>query len=138
MNTENTKNERPLFPHQIYGKDVWKIGNAELISGYALVFNQYTDQELVDEFNTFTGHSYQSIWIQAMRSALVSELDNRQIDLSAVATSLNGKIVSVKYSRAMKLVHHEQGKKLVGVGNSHLPKFKGHRGGQSWEDIIKN
>ena len=79
MNIENTKNERPLFPHQIHGQDVWKIGNNELIDGYTKVFNHYTDQELVDEFNTFTGHSYQSIWIQAMRSALVSELDNRQM-----------------------------------------------------------
>ena len=137
MNTNNTQNERPLFPHQIHGQDVWKIGNEELVEGYALVFNHYTDQELVDEFNTFTGHCYQSIWVQAMRSALITELNKRQIDLSAIATQNNGKITSVKYDRAMKLVHNEEGKKLVGVGSSHLPKFKGHKGGQRWEDIIK-
>ena len=135
MNTENTKNERPLFPHQIHGQDVWKIGNAELIAGYVLVFNHYTDQELVDEFNTFTGHCYQSIWLQAMRSALVSELKNRQVDLSAVASYNNdGSITSVKYNRAMKLKEDELGKKLVGVGNSHLPKFKDHKKGEKWFD----
>ena len=135
MNADNTKRERPLFPHQIHGQDVWKIGNAELIAGYALVFNHYTDQELVDEFNTFTGHCYQSIWLQAMRSALVSELKNRQVDLSAVASNNNdGSITSVKYNRAMKLKEDELGKKLVGVGNSHLPKFKDHKKGEKWFD----
>ena len=135
MNTNNTQNERPLFPHQIHGQDVWKIGNEELVEGYALVFNHYTDQELVDEFNTFTGHCYQSIWVQAMRSALVTELQNREVDLSAVASyDDNGGIISVKYSRAMKLTEDELGKKLVGVGNSHLPKFKDHKKGEKCFD----
>ena len=138
MNTDNTKKERPLFPHQIYGQEVSKIENSELIEGYSKVFGYYSDQELVDEFNTFTGHCYQSIWVQAMRSALITELNKRQIDLSAIATQNNGKITSVKYDRAMKLARNEHGKKLVGVGNSHLPKFKGHKGGQRWEDIIND
>ena len=134
MNTDNTKKERPLFPHQKYGKDAWKQSNSELIAGYANVFRYYADQELVDEFNTFTGHSYQSIWVQAMRSALISELDKRQINLSAIASHRNGERISVKYGRAMKLVSDETGKKLVGVGSSHLPKFKDHKKGQQWFD----
>jgi hypothetical protein len=134
MNTNNTKNERPLFPHQIHGQDVWKIGNEELVAGYALVFNHYTDQELVDEFNTFTGHCYQSIWVQAMRAALISEIENRNIDTSAIVTKINGEVHSVSYARAMKLVTTELGKKLVGVGNSHLPKFKDHEKGKKWFD----
>lgn len=136
MNTENTKNERPLFPEEIYGKDVWKIGNDELLDGYAKVYQHYSDQELVDEFNGFVGHCYNSVRVQIMRKALISELDNRKIDLSAIATRQDGQIITVKYSRAMKLVHNEEGKKLVGVGSSHLPKFKEQRDGLSWDDII--
>ena len=71
-----------------------------------------------------------------MRSALISELDIRHIDISAIATHKDGRIASVKYSRAMKLDSNEQGKKLVGVGNTHLPKFKDHESGKSWTDII--
>ena len=119
MNTDNTKRERPLFPHQIHGRQVSNIDNARLIQGYADVFLHYSDQELIDEFNGLVGHAYSSIWLQALRAALIREIVNRKIDTSAIVTKIDGEVHSVSYVRAMKLVATETGKKLVGVGRSH-------------------
>ena len=115
MNTDNTKRERPLFPHQIHGQQVSNIDNARLIQGYADVFLHYSDQELIDEFNGLVGHAYSSIWLQALRAALIREIENRKIDTSAIVTKINGKVHSVSYAHAMKLVTTEFGKKLIGV-----------------------
>ena len=119
MNTDNTKKERPLFPHQIHGQQVSNIDNARLIQGYADVFLHYADQELVDEFNGLVGHAYSSIWVQALRAALIREIESRSIDTTAITTKVNGKIHSVSYARALKLVATGSGKKLVGTGRSH-------------------
>ena len=121
MNTDNTKRERPLFPHQIHGQQVSNIDNARLIQGYADVFLHYSDQELIDEFNGLVGHAYSSIWLQALRAALIREIVNRKIDTSAIVTKIDGEVHSVSYVRAMKLVTTETGKKLVGVGRGHRP-----------------
>ena len=119
MNIDNVKKDRPLFPHEIQGQQVSNIDTPKLIKGYADVFLHYSDQELVDEFNGLVGRAYNSIWLQALRSALISEFGNRQVDILAIVTKEGERIVSVSYARAMKLVQDGGDKKLVGVGRGH-------------------
>ena len=119
MNTDNAKKDRPLFPHEIPGQQVSNIDTPKLIKGYADVFLHHTDQELVDQFNGLVGRAYNSIWLQALRAALIGEFENRSIDIAAIATKVNGKIQSVSYAHAMKLVTNDSGKELVRVGASH-------------------
>jgi hypothetical protein len=119
MKRDNTKKERPLFPHQILGQKVSNMDNASLIQGYLDVFAHYSEQELVDEFNGLVGQAYSNIWLQALRAALIREIENRKIDTSAIVKMIDGEFYSVSYARAMKLKTTEKGKKLVGVGRSH-------------------
>jgi hypothetical protein len=114
-----TDKERPLFPHEIPGQQVSNIDNQRLIQGYADVFLHYSNQELIDEFNGLVGVAYSSIWLQALRAALIREIENRGINTIAITTRVNGKIHSVSYARTMKLEITNNEKKLVGVGRSH-------------------
>jgi hypothetical protein len=114
-----TDKKRPLFPHEIPGQQVSNIDNQRLIQGYADVFLHYSNQELIDEFNGLVGVAYSSIWLQALRAALIREIENRGINTTAITTRVNGKIHSVSYARTMKLEITNNEKKLVGVGRSH-------------------
>lgn len=119
MSREKSENQRPRFPHEILGQKVSNMDNARLIQGYADVFRHYADQELVDEFNGLVGQAYSSIWLQALRAALIREFQDRRIDISTIVTEEDGRVVSVSYARAMKLVNENGAKRLVGVGRSH-------------------
>lgn len=116
---EESKSERPLFPHQTLGQEVSNVDNARLIKGYQDVFEHYSDQELVEEFNGLVGVAYSGIWLQALRAGLIREIENRKIDTIAVVTKKNGVVHSVSYARAVKLSECEKGKKLITVGERH-------------------
>lgn len=119
MSRQKNKSQRPRFPHEMLGSKVSNMDNAKLIQGYVDVFGYYSDQDLVDEFNGLVGHAYSSIWVQALRAALIREFRNRSIDISVIVTEEDGRVISVSYARTMKLVTENDTNKLVGVGRSH-------------------
>lgn len=115
MNHNKQNCERPPFPHEISGQTVSNKDNASLIERYAQVLSYLSDQEVVDRFNGLVGKRYTNIWIQALRTALMLEFDNRNIDVSAFVEKNDKGFVSISFRQKIQLESKGGQRQLVQV-----------------------